>query len=277
MLVHAVHRGTALVLLAACSGASSSTSSSASPSPVADHRGESPVAPESRHTHSALPPVGGIDEHPVPACPAETDLVPRLRELWQVPPDATIDVVACARGRFGRAGWLVDAFIDVGDDESEQRIEVLAADGGGVIAALDPEDASPVDRFDSGAGNGWDVADLDGDGVDELLQLQEQNQVAVLSTTLVVYRLDRAAIRQVAALHLAYDNRRAKGMTARRVVQCASQHGFADGPDGARHIMVEGTITTSGRQAGPIAAAGCPLPGSHRYRLTGGTLEEVKP
>lgn len=265
-------RPTALLLaLAACSGASGS------PPPVADHRGETPDLPRDRHTHaSALPPVGGIEERPVPACPAETDLVPRLRELWEVPPDAQIDVVACARGRFGRAGWLVDAFIDLGEEESEKRVEVLAADGG-VIAALDPADASPVDRFDADAGNGWEVVDLDGDGIDELLQVQEWNQVAVLSSTLAVFRLDGAAIRAAGRLHLAHDNKGAKAMTASRVVQCSSRHAIADAPDGTRQILVEGTITRSGRQAAAAVAASCPLPGAHRYRLAGGRLEEVTP
>jgi hypothetical protein len=272
-----VHRWSALVVLTACSGASGSTSTSSSSPPVADHRGENPVDPASRHMHDVMPPIGGIEENPVPACPPETDLVPRLREIWQVPPDAAIDVVGCVRGRFGKAGWLVDAFIDVGDDESEQRIEILAADGDGVIAALDPGSTAPVDRFDSDTGNGWDAVDLDADGTDELLRLQDWNHVAVLSTTMAVYRIDGAALRGVATLPLAYDNKGAKGMTPKRVVQCESQHALADGPNGSRMIQVEGIITTSGRQAGPIAAGHCPLAGSHRYRLAGGALEEVKP
>ncbi|HEU5060413.1 MAG TPA: hypothetical protein VFU21_27970 [Kofleriaceae bacterium] len=264
-----------LVSLAACTGASGTSS----PSPrVADHRGDRPLAARDRHTHaSALPSVGGIEEDPVPACPPEPDLVPRLRELWQVAPDAAIDVVACVRGRFRGHGWLVDAFIDLGDQESESRVAVVAAGGGGLIAELDPADASRVDRFDAAAGNGWQVVDLDGDGVDELLQLQEWNHVAALSTQLAVFRLDGAAIRRVGVLDLAHDNKGAKGMTARRVVQCSSQHALADAPDGTRTILVEGTITTAGRQAGPIAAAHCPLPGAHHYRLVGGALEEVKP
>lgn len=266
------------VLLAACSGSSGATAPPAPASRVADHRGEKPTLPADRHTHAAvLPPVGGIEERPVPACPPETDLAPRLRELWQVPPDAAIDVVACVRGRFGRPGWLVDAFIDVGDQESEARLAVVAADGDGLIAELDPADASRVDRFDAGAGNGWEAVDLDADGVDELLQLQDWNHVAVLSTELAVFRLSGGVIRRVAVLHLAHDNKGAKGMSARRVVQCTSQHAVADGPDGTRHILVEGTIVKAGRQGGPIAAASCPLPGSHRYRLVGASLEEVKP
>lgn len=273
-----MQRAVVFVALAACSGGSGASGPAAAGPGVADHRGEKPVAAKDRHVHaSVLPPVGGIEENPVPACPPENDLAPRLREMWQVPHDAAIDVVACLRGRFGRHGWLVDAFIDVGDQESESRVAVIAADLSDVIAELDPADASRVDRFDAGAGNGWEAVDLDGDGIDELLQLQEWNQVAVQSITLAVFRLDRAAIRRVGALHLAHDNKGAKGMSARRVVQCTSQHAVADGPDGTRHILVDGTITTSGRQAGPTVAASCPLPGAHRYRLAGGALEEVKP
>ena len=273
-----MQRAVVWVLLAACSGGSGASGPAAAKPGVADHRGETPGAPKDRHVHaSLLPPLGGIEEDPVPACPPENDLAPRLREMWQVPHDAAIDVVACVRGRFGRHGWLVDAFIDVGDQESESRAAVIAADFSEVIAELDPADASRVDRFDAGAGNGWQAVDLDGDGIDELLQLQEWNQVAVQSITLAVFRLDRAAIRRVGALHLAHDNKGAKGMSARRVVQCTSQHAVADGPDGTRYILVDGTITTSGRQAGPTVAAHCPLPGAHRYRLAGGALEEVKP
>lgn len=270
-----MHRGTAFLVLAACSGASSAPSSSA----VADHRGEKPSAPtRSRHTHARSLPVGGIDERvPVPACPADSDLVPRLRELWQVPANASIDVVSCTSGRFRGPGWLIHAFIESADQDGEERIEVLAVDGSGVIAARAPDSSAPADRFDTGAGHGWEVADLDADGVDELLQRQEWNHVAVRSTTLAVFRLDGARIVEVATLRLAYDNKGAKAMTASRTVQCGSQHALSDGPNGTRHILVEGTMAKTGRRAGPTVASYCPLPGSHRYRLAGGTLEEVTP
>lgn len=271
-----MHRGTALLVLAACSGASGAPSSSA----VADHRGEKPEAsgPRPRHTHGSPLVIGGIDERaPVPACPRESDLVPRLRELWQVPPDATIDVVACARGRFRAPGWLIDAFIDSSDEDSEERIEILATDGSGVIAALDPGASAPADRFDTGAGDGWEAADLDADGVDELLQQQDRDQVAVRSTSLAVFRIEGARLREVGSLRLAFDNKGQKAITQSRVVQCGSQHALSDGPNGTRHILVEGTITRAGRQARATAETHCPLPGTHRYQLAGGTLEEVKP
>jgi len=263
----------ALLVLASCSGPSSSAPPT---SPTSDHRGEAP--PDLRHTHGGTLPVGGIDEGaPVPACPPESDLVPRLRELWEVPPDASVDLVACTRGRFRTPGWLIDAFIDTSDEDSEERIEVLRVDGGGVIAARQPSSSAAADRFDTGAGDGWEVADLDADGIDELLQLQEWNQVAVTATTLAVFRLDGARIVEVGTLRLAYDNTGAKAMTASRTVQCSSQHALSDGADGIRHILVEGTIARTGRQAGPIAGSSCPLPGAHRYQLVGGKLEEVKP
>jgi hypothetical protein len=263
-----------LLFLAACSGASSSSSAPA----VSDHRGAQPVAlAHDRHAHAVLPPVGGIVEQPVPACPPEADLAWRLRELWQVPPDAKVDVAGCARGHFGRAGWLVDAFIDSGDEESEERIEVLAVDGSGVIAMLEPDGVRTADRFDVGAGDGWEAADLDGDGVDELLQLEERFDVGVHSTVLAVFRIEAAAIREVGRLHIAFDNRGAKAITAPRIVSCSGQHALADGGNGARHIVVEGAIARSGRQASGTANSSCPLRGPHRYRLVDGKLEEVTP
>ena len=271
-----VHRATALLVLAACSGGSSTSSSQ---SAVADHRGETPGArPHQPHSHAGLPPLGGVDTRaPVPACPRESDLVPRLRELWQVPPDASIDIAACTRGRFPAPGWLVDAFIDTSDEDSEERVEILAADGSGIVAALDSGSAPPADRFDTGAGDGWEAADLDADGIDELLQLQERNQVAVRSTTLAVFRAERAALREVGSLRLAFDNRGQKAISTSRIVQCSSQYALSDGPDGTRHILIEGTITQIGRQSRATAGAWCPLPGTHRYRLAGGSLEEVRP
>jgi hypothetical protein len=262
----------ALLFLLACSGASSSSAPR-----VSDHRGQTPAVPGDRHTHAVLPPVGGIVEKPVPACPPESDLAARLRELWQVPPDAKVDVAGCARGNFGRAGWLVDAFIDTGDEESEERIEVLAVDGGGVIAVLEPDGVRTADRFDIGAGDGWEAVDLDGDGVDELLQLEERFDVGVHSTVLAVFRIEAATIREVGRLHLAFDNHGAKAISAPRIVSCSGQHALADGGDGGRHILVEGAIGRSGRQASGTVNMSCPLPGSHRYRLAGGKLEEVTP
>lgn len=267
-----MHRGVAILLLAACSGASG-----ASPR-AADHRREIPDDPHTRHTHAQSPPIGGIDEKaPVPACPPETELAARLREQWEVPPDATLDVVACARGRFPRPGWLVAAFIDTADDESEQRIEVIAADGGGAIAALADGSAPAFDRFDTGAGDGWEAADLDADGTDELLQVEEWFQTAVRSTTLAVFRIDGAALREVGRLRLAFDNHGAKAISAPRIVTCSSQHALSDGGDGTRHILVQGTVAVTGRQAASTAASNCPLPGTHRYRLIDGKLDEVKP
>jgi hypothetical protein len=266
-----MRRALSLLVLAACSGTASAPA-------VSDHRGEQPTArSEPRHTHNALPPVGGIVEQPVPACPPESDLAARLRELWQVPLDARIDIAGCARGHFGRGGWLIDAFIDVADEESEERIEVLAVDGSGIIAMLDPDGVRTADRFDIGAGDGWEAADLDGDGIDELLQLEERFDVGVHSTVLAVFRIDGAAIREVGRLHLAFDNHGAKAITAPRIVSCTGQHALADGGNGAHHILVEGAIGKSGRQAGGTVSMSCPLPGSHRYRLIGGKLEEVTP
>lgn len=211
----------------------------------------------------------------MPACPPDADLAPRLRELWDVPPDARLDLAGCARGHFGRPGWLVDAFIDTGDEESEERIEVLAADGSGVIAALAPAAVRAVERLDTGAG--WEAADLDGDGVDELLQVQEYFQTAVRSTALAVYRVEGAVIREVATLALAFDNHNAKAISASRIVACHGQHTLADGGNRSHHILIEGAIAKSGRQAGGTVGANCPLPGAHRYRLVDGKLEEVTP
>ena len=268
----------AFVLRAACSGRSDATGSTARAARVADHRGQTPLVPADRHIHAAvMPPIGGIEERPVAACPAEEELAAGLRERWQVPLDAAIEVVACVRGHFGRPGWLVAAFVEAsGDQEFGQRIEVLATDGGGVIAAADPATLAPVDRGDLG-GNRWQAVDLDGDGIDELLELQDWNQVAVRATSLAVFRIAGGEILRVASLDLAYDNKAAKGMTSRRIVQCTSQYTLADGPGGTRRILVEGTITTAGRQAGRIIGTSCPPPGAHTYRLVGGALEEVKP
>jgi hypothetical protein len=259
--------------IGACSGSSK-------PAEVVDHRGKGGEPTRVRaQVQPPLPPIGSIDEGaPVPACPAETDLAARLRERWQVPQDARIDVVACTRGRFGKPGWLVDAFIDFSDDESEERIEVLASDDSGIIAALEANSALPDSyRHDTGAGNGWEVVDLDADGVDEMLLFQDWNHTGVLSTTLEVYRIDGQAIREVGSLRLAFDNKNQKAITAARLVKCQAQHAISDGPDRTRHIMVEGTITTSGRRAGKTIEGYCPLPGSHRYGLVGGALVEVKP
>jgi len=267
-----MQRALAVLFLAACSGASSSATK------VSDHRGETvQPAQGDRHTHATMPPIGGIDEQPVPACPPEPDLAARLREVWQVPPDAQVDVAGCARGHFGRAGWLIDAFIDSGDEESEERVEVLAADGSGVIAVLDPDGVRTVDRFDVGAGNGWEASDLDGDGVDELLQVQEAFHVAVHSSDLTIYRVDGAALREVGRLPLAFDNHGAKAISAPRVVACSGQHALADGGNRTHDIVIEGAIARSGRQAGGTVSRSCPLPGSHRYRLVDGKLVEVTP
>lgn len=259
----------ALVVLAACSGSSSS-------SKVADHRGQDPSAlREPRHTHAQMPPVGGIDERQLPACPAESDLAPRLRELWEVAPDAKVDVVACTRGSFGAAGWLVDAFIDTSDEDSEERVEILAVADWRTLAARDPYSSfSELYRHETGPGNTWDVVDLDGDGVDEMLLFQEWDQKGERSTTVAAYRVDGARIADAGSLVLSLDNQEGASSAAHRI-KCWSQHGISDGPNGSRHILVDGRIENAGRRSEkPLP---CPKPGAHRYGLIDGRLAEVRP
>jgi hypothetical protein len=121
------------------------------------------------------------------------------------------------------------------------------------------------------------VADLDADGVDEILKLEERNDMAVLSTTLTVFRVDGAAIRGAGRLELAFDNKGQKGITTPRLVRCSGRHALADGPGGTRLILVEGRIEKTGREARGSVQYQCPRPGSHRYRLTDGKLVEVSP
>ena len=95
-----------------------------------------------------------------------------------MPRDATIDLVSCTTGQFPRAGWLVDAFIDRGD-ESDEVVAVLDAGGAGVIAdGPSRESVSQTYRHETGPSNAWVAVDLDGDGTDEAVRYAGDQKTA---------------------------------------------------------------------------------------------------
>lgn len=276
-------RGLALLLLAAaCSSASGASRSAAATTPVADHRGEKlavadPPAPS--HTHRPLlPPFGGVEENPIPACLHGQEMTDRLRALWGLPPEARVEVLACVRGRFGRPGWLIDAIVDVPEEEPAHRVEVVATDQrNGVLATLAPENLVAVGPFDLATGPGWMVGDLDGDQIDELLQQQEVDDLGTRSTALAVFRLAGGAIVPLGSFVLSYSNRGARGISPARVLECSARNALADAGNRQLHILIDGRIDHAGRQARRMAAAHCPPLGRRRYQLVGGRFQELTP
>lgn len=177
-----VHRGamrgdlsllTWISLLGACSGSPAVTPA---PAPVPHPAAQvttAPVVPDAPADRPA-------------ACPSELELGEELRATWQVPRDATIDVVACVPGHFGRPGWLVDVFIDQSDEESEEVVALVATDGSGVIARAPARHVSAAYRHETGPAHSWEIVDRDGDGVDEVVRYVRPEGAAEVATVFQV-------------------------------------------------------------------------------------------
>jgi hypothetical protein len=109
----------------------------------------------------------------------------------------------------------------------------------------------------------WDAADLDGDGMDELLERRSyQGHEGSGDTSLTVFPIADATAGS-SVLPLSASSGFDRGWS------CSSTVRLVDGPHGAKRIEVVGTISRP-----DMVGDHCPRPGRHTYAWRHGALEE---
>jgi hypothetical protein len=153
----------------------------------------------------ATSPVGNEGELPttLAACPSSDDLLRDLRRLQStVPAQSNASIDDCVPGRFGRPGWIVAARTESDELDATRYVFVLGTDHEMIAAfpsqAIDfRSDASPIV---------FEVADLDGDGVDEVLATMAHTESGHEEQWVYIYVLGEDGIRSWAGFPVIYED-----------------------------------------------------------------------
>jgi hypothetical protein len=217
-------------------------------------------------------PVDNRAHAAAPECPPDENLVERARAAWALDPAEPIDVTACAPGHFGEDGWLVEAFVRAGGENAdliyEQWQSILGSASFDRVIVRGSASEVPPWYVEMGGGT-WSAHDLDGDGIDELLDVTSYDHHGYVVENLSVFRVAAGQLERVGTLALSYDNTSAADDEA-STINCSAIHAVEPAA-AAKHIVVTGTH--AGARDG--AEQNCPKTGAHRYGLVGGKLAEL--
>lgn len=194
------------------------------------------------------------------ACPTGAELEQLARSTW----NATGGTATAHCTAFVRAGdplWLVEGRIDR-DGPDGRTVDFHSA----VLGARDHRVIRiEVDPQHPWTANGveYEVADLDADGTDELIEVQTIRDDVHVEQTLTI---NHVAPDDPDHPTLPLDGSRFIPLTNDT---CASTHRVIPGPDGTQQLEVVGT--------GAGDTATCPQPGRHVYAWNGTDLVEAAP
>jgi hypothetical protein len=188
--------------------------------------------------------------------PCPRDLAQRLGEDDANP----LEIVACVAGNFPRPGWAA-AYRKMG---AQDRIGLAILDGAGLVTG-----GTSAMTF-----GGIITADLDGDGVDELIA--DTGASAMFGDEIHVTR-------RIVALALRGDQVAAIGEDAppfttimpygslETLYECRASHELERDPGRGMRLVLKVQ-----EEVGHRDDRSCPAPGRHAYRLVGDKLVEVK-
>jgi hypothetical protein len=221
---------------------------------------------------AARPAVEVADE--LRECPEDQALAAMLRVALGVPEDKTIEPDGCVAGRFPGPGFLILAWVETVEDgepiDSEHHHVVVDAATRQRVAMAEPADLGPAARVmgEFGTGEG-EAADLDGDGVDELLYVEESDEKGTQQRNRVVVQVRGDKLVELARFVVHYQDDAAVGEEA--ASECSATLTIdAPGADGARSLTIEGRVTRA-KEASPENTKDC-IEGRRVYRLVGGAL-----
>jgi hypothetical protein len=241
-----------------------------------------------------------------PGRPCPDGLEEKLHALWSEIPEGeegsfeVTRIRVCREGRFGSPGWaLIATYGQPEDSQAEigwsHHLVVVGEDG----AVRAKSDIGGSGWMDGPWGGELQLADFDGDGVDELIYTDSEfvdpdgydpmNPVEVVSIHRVAgaateekLRL-RVKLQSVEPMHLPDEE---KAQTP--IFTCASTWQIVDGPGGTRRLEV--TTSTEWKDPRPADEQPeedpeeeprwkqyrCPEPGKHVWALTNGVFSEIR-
>lgn len=206
----------------------------------------------------------GADPRP---CPADTKAAALLvAALNTTSKTSKVSVLKCVPGRFPDPGWAFVAWVgDVSSDESPAHLHyTVLRETGAIVADLNREatvhernsgEETEIVRFQS--------SDLDGDGVEELIEENEYLRRGWVIGNLVVLRVENDRLVRKLHLRLSYND---GGMVPEGgVTSCKARWTLSEAGKG-RMIVITGI-----EASGPDASTTC-ITGTARYELRGGAF-----
>jgi hypothetical protein len=186
-------------------------------------------------------------------CPSERALVTHLRERWALLAAATV-TTTCTPGRFGSAGWLIDATVEQGDDVRTATFVLQPSCGALTDAAL--RDEPPDDAR-------HEAIDLDGDGIDEILTRRSAVEDGGTSGNLEVARVGGGRLARAGKIRVAFDGTDPAHPEAGALVCDGTVHYLAR-PDRGFYVEIEAVRSADSEL--------CLATGRHRFELGSGGL-----
>jgi hypothetical protein len=243
-----VRAAIAFVALAACAGGGASKGAASKTAPQ-------PAANQGKPRASSV------------SCPDGAELAAEMTRVSKLGPRDRFTTAGCREARFGEPGWLVHLWLErgeLGDDDYRSELHAVAFTAGWEIVARNAPE--PLDAAARAAlqPSELQLVDLDGDGMDEIVELVAVVRDGTWFQTLLVGRVYGKRIETIFDRDTGYDN---SDTNQRRVMLCRSRLSI-DGETGkSRGIVVE-------TEGGPD---GCPLEiGTHRFVLRGENIEETR-
>jgi hypothetical protein len=208
---------------------------------------------------SPPPPTVPIANHPAtgakpPACPSNLEALVRAR--WHQLEDATDLKLQCEPGNFGAPGWFVTATY-FAEHSIFASSGILAANAGTDLVDPTIDEVAfgtPLDRQFT-----YRAADLDGDGVDEIVKQSVDSRQSDFALQVNVVRVKDGAMVEIQGPFVNADDAGPDGIR----FWCDARLAAVTG----RRIMT--TITS--RRGEPQ----CPVRGNHVFELRGEELVEI--
>ncbi len=182
------------------------------------------------------------------ACPSQRALTAHLRERWGLAPRVTL-TTRCVPGRFGSAGWLIDAIAVDGGKTAAATFVLQPSCGALSDAAL--RTTPPIDAS-------YEAIDLDGDGVDEVVAQRRDIEPGGTSTSIEALRVGGGRLARAGKVRIAYDGVD-PDLAGRPAVRCTGTARYVARPGGGWLVEIAATRSEISEL--------CLSDGVHRFEL----------
>jgi hypothetical protein len=207
-------------------------------------------------------------------CPTGTALKEALAKALAIKADDVTEIT-CNEVAAPRQLWAIDAITA----PAAQRLDKAVGEFQGTLALLDVKDGSLVSKQSTGESDRGlakatiTVADLDGDGAQELLRSATVGANGFANETLFVFAVRGDKLVEVGKLPVRSENTGAvaiKMAKPKEHYECQSAMKVIDGAKGKHQIEI-----VADKRKGKPPAAECPPVGRHVYAFDGKAIAEV--